>query len=137
RAERSVWLTGYVNMGFLAVVSVVYIFANEFLVRIFTSEPPVVAAGAQCLRIVAYGYVAYAWGMVMLQAFNGAGDTLTPTKINFFCFWLLEIPLAYCLAIQLGAKQSGVYWAILIAESTAGLVAIALFRQGKWKLSKV
>jgi len=137
RAERSVWLTGYVNMAFLAVVSVIYIFANELLVRIFTSEPAVVAAGAQCLRTVAYGYIAYAWGMVMLQAFNGAGDTLTPTIINFFCFWLLEIPLAYLLALKLGANESGVYWSILVAESVAGLVGIVMFRRGKWKQSKV
>jgi putative MATE family efflux protein len=137
RAERSVWITGFLNMAFLAAVSLFYIFGNEFLMRIFTSQPAVISSGAECLRVVAYGYIFFAWGLVMPQAFNGAGDTLTPTKINFVCFWLLEIPLAYLLAIQLGAKQSGVYWSILIAESTAGLVAIALFRRGKWKLSKV
>jgi putative MATE family efflux protein len=137
RAERSVWITGYVNMGFLAIVSLVYIFCNEFLVRIFSSQPEVVAAGAQCLRIVAYGYIAYAWGMVMPQAFNGAGDTFTPTKINFFCFWLLEIPVAYVLAIKLGANQSGVYWSIVIAETMAGVIGILLFRRGKWKQMKV
>jgi putative MATE family efflux protein len=137
RAERSVWLTGFVNMALLAAVSLVYIFGNKFLIRIFTSEPAVVAAGAECLRIVAYGYVAYAWGMVMLQAFNGAGDTLTPTKINFFCFWLLEIPLAYVLALKLGANQSGVYWSILVAETVAGMAGILMFRRGKWKQSKV
>ena len=137
RAERSVWITGFVNMAFLALVSVVYVFGNEVLVRIFTQEPRVVAVGAQCLRIVSLGYVFYAWGMVMPQAFNGAGDTLTPTKINFFCFWLVEIPLAYLLAIKLGANQSGVYWSIVIAESTAGLVGIALFRRGKWKQMKL
>jgi len=137
RAERSVWITGIANMAFLAIVSLVYIFCNEFLVRIFTSDPEVIAAGAQCLRVVAYGYIAYAWGMVMPQAFNGAGDTFTPTKINFFCFWLLEIPLAYLLAIKLGAKQSGVYWSIVVAETAAGLVAIWLFRRGRWKQIKV
>ena len=137
RAERSVWLTGYVNMAFLAAVSLVYIFGNELLIRIFTSEAAVVKAGAQCLRIVAYGYIAYAWGMVMLQAFNGAGDTMTPTWINFFCFWLLEIPLAYLLAMKLGAQQNGVYWSILVAESVAGLIGIVMFRRGKWKQIKV
>ena len=137
RAERSVWITGVVNMTFLALVSLLYIFGNEMLIRIFTSDPAVIKAGAECLRIVAYGYIAYAWGMVMPQAFNGAGDTFTPTKINFFCFWLLEIPLAYLLAISFGAKQTGVYWSIVIAESAAGLVAILLFRRGKWKLTKV
>jgi len=137
RAERSVWLTGYVNMAFLAVVSIVYIFGNELLVRIFTSDPAIVAAGAQCLRIVAYGYIAYAWGMVMLQAFNGAGDTMTPTKIHFFCFWLLEIPLAYVLALKLGANASGVYWSILVAETAAGVFGIVMFRRGKWKRMQV
>jgi len=137
RAERSVWITGFANMTFLAVVSLVYIFCNELLVRIFTRDAAVVAAGAQCLRVVAYGYVAYAWGMVMLQAFNGAGDTLTPTKIHFFCFWLLEIPLAYLLALKLGANASGAYWSILVAETAAGLVGIALFRRGKWKRIQV
>jgi putative MATE family efflux protein len=137
RAERSVWITGFANMIFMASVSLVYIFANSLLLRIFTSDPGVVAAGAQCLRIVAYGYIAYAWGMVMPQAFNGAGDTMTPTKINFFCLWLIEIPLAYVLAIKLGERQAGVYWAIVIAETAAGVSAILLFRRGKWKQTKI
>jgi putative MATE family efflux protein len=137
RAERSVWITGFANMTFMACVSLVYIFGNSILLRIFTSDPGVVAAGAQCLRIVAYGYIAYAWGMVMPQAFNGAGDTLTPTKINFFCLWLIEIPLAYVLAIKLGEQQKGVYWAIVIAETVAGLSAILLFRRGKWKQIRI
>jgi putative MATE family efflux protein len=137
RAERAVWITAIVNMTFMATVSLIYIFFNESLIRIFISEPGVVAAGAHCLRVIAYGYVAYAWGMVMIQAFNGAGDTLTPTMINFFCFWLLEIPLAYVLALKLGANQSGVYWSIVVAESLAGVFGIALFRRGKWKQIKV
>lgn len=137
RAERSVWITGYITMAYTAIVSLAYIFGNELLVRLFTSEPAVVAAGAQCLRIVAYGYLFYAWGMVMPQAFNGAGDTFTPTRINLFCFWMLEIPLAYSLAIGLGYGQNGVYWSIVVAESVAGLIGIALFRKGKWKLTKI
>jgi putative MATE family efflux protein len=137
RAEQSVWITGLANMAFLALVSLVYILFNEPLVRIFTSEPGVVATGAECLRVVSYGYLMYAWGMVMPQAFNGAGDTLTPTKINFFCFWLLEIPLAYFLAIELGAQARGVYWSIVVAESIAGIVGIWLFRRGAWKKVEV
>jgi putative MATE family efflux protein len=137
RAERSVWVTGFANMAFLAVVSLTYIVFNEQLVRIFTSEPGVVANGAQCLRVVSYGYIFFSWGMVMPQAFNGAGDTMTPTKINFVCFWLLEIPLAYWLAITLGAKSNGVYWSIVVAESTAAVIAIWLFRRGKWKQIKI
>jgi Na+-driven multidrug efflux pump len=137
RAERSVWITGFATMTFLAGVSVVYIVFCESLVRLFTDEPGVVAAGAECLRVVSYGYVFFAWGMVMPQAFNGAGDTLTPTKINFFLFWLLEIPMAYFLALHLGWKESGVFWSIVLAESLAGLVGIWLFRRGKWKLVQV
>jgi putative MATE family efflux protein len=137
RAERSVWLTGFAVMAFLAGVSIVYIIFCEELVRLFTDVPGVVAVGADCLRVVSYGYVFFAWGMVMPQAFNGAGDTLTPTKINFFLFWLLEIPVAYWLAFHADMKQSGVFWSIVIAESLAGLVGIWLFRRGKWKLVQI
>jgi len=137
RAERSVWLTGFATMAFLGCVSVVYIVFSESLVRIFTSEPGVIAVGAECLRVVSYGYIFFSWGMVMPQAFNGAGDTMTPTKINFVLFWLLEIPMAYILAMNLGLKESGVFWAIVVAESLTGLVGIWLFRRGKWKLVQV
>lgn len=137
RAERSVWITGFVTMIFLAGVSVVYLLFNESLVRIFTDEPGVVAAGAACLGTVSLGYVLFAWGMVMPQAFNGAGDTMTPTRINFFCFWLFEIPLAWVLAHGPGANASGVYWAIVAGESLAGIVGILLFRRGKWKETQV
>jgi Na+-driven multidrug efflux pump len=133
RAERSVWITGFVNMAFLAVVSVIYICFNHSLMRIFTSDPRVVEAGAECLWVVSCGYIFFAWGLVMPQAFNGAGDTWTPTKINLICFWIIEIPIAYFLAIKFGAKQSGVYWSIVVAESMAGLIGIWLFRRGKWK----
>jgi putative MATE family efflux protein len=137
RAERSVWLTGWLNMTFLGVVSLAYIFFNEPLMRLFTAEPGVVTAGAECMRIVAYGYLIYAWGQVMPQAFNGAGDTMTPTKINFFCFWLLEIPLAWFLALHLGLGQKGVWWSIVAAELAAGLAGIVLFRRGGWKTIRV
>jgi putative MATE family efflux protein len=137
RAERSVWVTGMVNMVFLAVVSAVYIVFSRSLVGIFTTDPEVLEAGSACLRTVSYGYLIFAWGLVMPQAFNGAGDTMTPTKINFFCFWLFEIPLAYLLAVRLNWGESGVYWSIVTAESLAGLVAIWLFRRGKWKLTQV
>jgi len=137
RAERSVWITALINAGFLAVVSVLYILFDQELIKIFTKEVEVVAAGAECLLIMSYGYVIYGAGMVIIQAFNGAGDTMTPTKINFFCFWLFEIPLAYLLAIQLGAQEGGVYWAIVIAESTVAFVAMWLFRRGRWKEKEV
>lgn len=137
RAERSVWIAGFVNMAFLAAVSLVYIVFSETLVRIFTDDPEVVATGAECLRVVSYGYLVFAWSMVMPQAFNGAGDTLTPTWINLFCYWLLQIPAAYLLAIALGAGETGVYWSIVLAETAAGVVGIVLFRRGAWKSTRV
>jgi putative MATE family efflux protein len=137
RAERSVWLTGFLNMGFLGVVSIAYIVWNDELIRIFTRDPAVIAAGAECMRIVAYGYIVYAWGQVMPQAFNGAGDTMTPTKINFFCYWLLEIPLAWTLALWLGLGQRGVWWAIVVAEAAMGASSIYLFSRGRWKNVRV
>jgi MATE family, multidrug efflux pump len=137
RAERAAWITGFVTTAFMGFVCLVYISFSESLVRIFTSQAGVIRAGADCLRIVSYGYLAYAWGLVMPQAFNGAGDTLTPTKINFACYWVLEIPLAYVLAIRVMGSETGVWWAIVIAEVTAGAVGIALFRRGRWKEVRV
>ncbi|MFQ5822553.1 MAG: MATE family efflux transporter [bacterium] len=133
RAERSVWMSGIINMVFLGMIAIIFISFSEFLVRLFTSEPAVVAIGADCLRFISYGYLFYAYGMVMTQAFNGAGDTTTPTIINFFCFWLLEIPLAYGLALPLGFAERGVFLAIIIAESMVGIVGILIFRRGRWK----
>jgi len=137
RAERSVWLTGIANMVFMGLVAIVYVVWNDQLVGLFTHEPAVVAVGADCLRIVSYGYLFYAWELVMVQAFNGAGDTMTPTRLNLVCFWLIEIPLAYGLAMRTDAGPHGVYWSIVIAESIAGLGAIVLFRRGRWKTRMV
>jgi putative MATE family efflux protein len=137
RAEKSVWIVGWATMSFLALIGICYILLDEMLVRIFTREAAVVAAGAECLRTVSYGYLFYAWELVMIQAFNGAGDTLTPTKLNLLCFWMIEIPLAYLLALRLGVGERGVYWSIIIAESTAGIVGIWLFRRGRWKKREV
>lgn len=137
RAARSVWITGFVNMAFLAVVGLVNLVFAERLMRIFVSAPEVVAAGAVALRIISYGNLAYAWEFVLIQAFNGAGDTVTPTKINFLCFWVIEIPLAWLLAIGLGLQQAGVYWSVVIAETTVAVLASVLFRRGKWKLVEV
>ncbi|NIR48352.1 MATE family efflux transporter [candidate division KSB1 bacterium] len=133
RAERSVWMTAVSNMIFLGLIGVTFISFADHLVRFFTSEPAVVKIGSQCLRYISYGYLFYAYGMVMVQAFNGAGDTTTPTIINFFCFWLLEIPLAYVLALPLGFNERGVFLAIIIAESVVGVVGVLIFRRGKWK----
>jgi putative MATE family efflux protein len=137
RAQRSVWMTAKVNMVFMGLMAIVFIIVPGFFIRIFIDDPDIIASGTICLRIIAYGYVFYAMGMVMVQALNGAGDTGTPTLINFFCFWMLEIPLAYFLALRWGVAENGVYYAIIIAESIMTLVAALTFMRGKWKLRKV
>ena len=133
RAERAVWITGFYNMVFLIGVAVVFIAWPERLISVFTSDPAVLALGATCLRVVSYGYAFYAWGMVTVQAFNGAGDTTTPTWINLFCYWGFQIPLAYGLAIGLGFGPLGVFLAITIAESVVAVVGVLAFRRGRWK----
>lgn len=137
RAERSVWITGLVNMTFLAFVGIAFYFWAEELIRLFTTEPTVVSIGTLCLRIICLGYLFYAWGMVIAQAFNGAGDTDTPTLLNFICFWLVEIPLAYVLALTLGFAEQGVFYSIVISETLLGLLGIFLFKKGKWKKREV
>jgi putative MATE family efflux protein len=137
RAERATWLTGFATMGFMAVVMAIYLIWNDELIRLFTHDPAVIAVGADCLRIVSYGYLFYAWEMVGLNAFNGAGDTMTPTRINFVCFWMIQVPLAYLLAMRSSFGAHGVYWSIVIAESIAGIAAMVLFRRGKWKTRMV
>jgi putative MATE family efflux protein len=133
RAERSVWRTGLYNMLFLGSIGVLFVIFAEPIVRLFAHDPDVVRSGATCLRIISYGNIGYAYGMVMLQAFNGAGDTLTPTIVNLFGFWLFEIPLAYWLAVKMGLQSKGVYFSIVIAEGAIALASVLLFRRGKWK----
>lgn len=133
RAEKSVWITGVVNMAFMVLLGISYLIFSEELVRLFTDESVVIEKGAACLKVVSFGYLFYAWGMVMVQAFNGAGDTKTPTILNFICFWMIEIPLAYLLAITLGWEEHGVYWSIVIAESLLGILGVLVFMRGKWK----
>ena len=137
RAERAVWRTGAYSMLFLGLLAVFFILYAEPLIRFFTNDPTVVPIAVNCLRYLSYGNVCYAYGMVMAQAFNGAGDTYTPTWINFFCYWLLQIPLAYGLAVPLGMGPNGVFIAILVSESMVAIVGIIVFRRGKWKLKKV
>jgi len=137
RAEKSVWIAGFINLILLGVVGTFFIIYSEFFISIFINTPQVVREGALCLRVISFGYLSYAFAMIMIQAFNGAGDTTTPTIINFFCFWLLEIPLAWLLAKPLGLKELGVYIAIVVAETIMAFVAIYLFRKGKWKNRQV
>lgn len=137
RAEKSVWMSAFINMLFLCAVGVTFFTFAENLVRFFTDERAVVSIAANCLRTVSLGYPIYAYGMVMINAFNGAGDTTTPTIMNFFCFWLFEIPLAYILAMSLGFEERGVFLAIVFAESILGIVGMILFRRGSWKTREV
>jgi len=137
RAEKAVWRTGLYNMLFLGSVGIFFIFFAEPVVRLFTHDPAVVLLGAACLRIVSYGNLGYAYFMVMMQAFNGAGDTVTPTIVNFFGFWLFEIPLAYWLAIPLHMRSNGVFFSIAIAESAMAAASAILFKRGKWKKQKI
>ncbi len=137
RAERAVWLTGVWTMGFLIAVALLYYLFSDRLVDLFTSDAEVVKVGARWLTIVSYSYFVYAWWMVSVQAFNGSGDTMTPTKINVVFFWLIQIPLAYLLAKSLGWGYTGVFWAIFVSETAVGLFTLWLFTRGKWKTVSV
>ena len=137
RAERAVYVTGAWNMVFMTVITVLFVTFASQIIAPFVSDPESHAAGTSALRIISYGYVFYAWGMVMLQAFNGAGDTATPTKLNFVIFWLFQLPLAWILARTLGLGPVGVYWAIAIAYSLSAVIGILLFRRGRWKEKEV
>lgn len=137
RAEQSVWKTGFYNMLFLAFIMVIFFLFSGRILQLFTSDPDVVFYGMRCLQIIAFGYIFYGYGMVIAQSFNGAGDTVTPTVLNLFAFWFLQIPLAYLLAVQFGFGPEGVYAAIPISESALTVVGIIIFRKGKWKTVKI
>ena len=133
RAERAVWKAGFYNMIFLGIVGLLFVIFAPRIIGLYTSEPQVARYGIDCLRIVAYGFLFYAYGMVLGQSFNGAGDTWTPTMINLFVFWLWELPLAYVLAIWFGLGPRGVFLAITIAFSTLAVVSAYFFKRGRWK----
>ncbi|PYT13724.1 MAG: MATE family efflux transporter [Acidobacteria bacterium] len=133
RAEKSVWRAGFYNMVFLALVAVTFVAFAVPLVSVFTKDAGVVPVAASALRLISYGYVFYAWGMVIVQAFNGAGDTYTPTVINIICHWAWQIPLAWFLSFRANLGPNGVFLAIAIAESSVAVLAILAFRRGKWK----
>jgi putative MATE family efflux protein len=137
RAERSVWITGYVNMVFLGLIGLVLAWIPGSFIGLFINDPEVIRNGSECLRILSFGFIAYGLGMVLVNSLNGAGDTVTPTWINFFCYWLFEIPLAYLLAIPLNIQETGVYISILAAETMMTISALYFFRKGKWKLRQV
>ena len=137
RAERSVWMAGFINAGLLGFAGLFFVLFSDLVVSIFTTDPAVAGYGRDCLRIVGYGYAFYGLGMVMESSFNGAGDTWTPTYLNFFIFWLFEIPLAYALAYRFGFGPQGVFWAITLAFSLLAVAAALLFKRGKWKLKTI
>jgi putative MATE family efflux protein len=137
RAERAVWLAGFYNMLFLGAVGAVFVLCAEPIVRLFTHDPLVAPVAVVCLRVISYGFLFYAYGMVITNSFNGAGDTLTPTLINLVCFWLWELPLAYWLARHAGLGPQGVALAVTIAFSTVAVVSGLIFRRGRWKLRRV
>lgn len=137
RAESAVWKTGSYNMVYLLIVSVIYFAFNDSLMRIFTDDSKVIEIGAEWLRILSFSYFVYGWWMVSTAAFNGAGDTSTPTYINLVFFWLIQIPLSWYLAISLGWEQSGVFWGVFFSETSVGLFTLWLFSRGRWKTVKV
>jgi Na+-driven multidrug efflux pump len=130
-------LAGLSNVVFLTMVALIFIVFTERIIGIFTTDASVISYGVTSLRIISYGFFFYGYGMVMVQAFNGAGDTFTPTVINLFCYWLFQIPLAYALAIHFNLGARGVFIAIPIAETLLTALAIIYFRRGRWKAMKV
>jgi putative MATE family efflux protein len=137
RAEAAVWRTGIYNMIFLIAVSSVYFFFNESLMKMFTDDKTIIEIGSSWLRILSYAYFIYGWWMVSAQAFNGSGDTRTPTLINIVFFWMIQIPLSYYLALDLNWQYLGVYWGVFISETSVGIFTLWLFTRGKWKNVKV
>jgi Na+-driven multidrug efflux pump len=137
RAEKSVWKAALYNSIFLGLVSLIFVFFSDFLISLFHPDLAVREIGSEALLVICLGYVFFAYGMVVSQSFNGAGDTLTPTLINISLFWVFEIPFAWFLAVYLDWGASGVFWAIAIAHSLHALVSIYLFRLGRWKKMKV
>lgn len=137
RAEKSVWTTAKYNAIFMVSISVIYLLFAKTIVGWFKGDTAVVEAGALSLQVIAAGYVFYAYGMVLTQSFNGAGNTKVPTVINFFCFWLFQIPIAYVAALILGWGPLGVYLAITLSETLIAAVSWYWFKKGKWKTFKV
>ena len=133
RAEAAVWRIGWMTMAITLAVSVVFFLFPRELMGLFTDERAVVDIGAEWLRILSYSYFVYGWWMVAVQAFNGAGDTVTPTRINIVFFWLIQIPLAWALALHLDLQATGVFWAVFVSETSVGVFTLWLFSRGGWK----
>ncbi len=137
RAEKAVLLTSVVNFGLLSVISVVFWIFAEPMTKVFASEPAIVARGVDSLKVLSMGYIFAGFSMVFGQAFNGAGDTATPTKINLLCYWCWQLPLGYLLAQPLGFEEMGVYYSVVISGITWAVAGYILFRRGKWKEHRI
>nr|BDT38341.1 MATE family efflux transporter [Myxococcus sp. MH1] len=137
RGEQAVWTAGRINAVFLGSLGVLFVAFAQPLVGAFSPDPVVVDHGSHALRIISGGFLFYAFGMVLTQSFNGAGDTTTPTLINVFCFWILELPLAWVLSGPLKMGPSGVFLSLTVAFSVLAVLAALLFRRGRWKLRQV
>jgi putative MATE family efflux protein len=137
RAEASVWQIGWYNMAYLLLIAVLFFAFPQAIVGVFTEDANVIAIGAEWLRILSYSLFVYGWWMVSVQAFNGAGDTTTPTWINVVFFWLVQIPLAWVLALHLDLRETGVFWAVFVSETSVGLFTLWLFSRGRWKTTQV
>ena len=137
RAEKAVWTAAFYNMLFLGSVGLVFLLLAQPIVGLFTPDPTVAAYAVSCLRVVSLGFLFYAYGMVLTQSFNGAGDTWTPTLINLFVFWVLELPLAWVLSHAGGLEATGVFVALAVAYSMLAVVSAVLFKKGKWKTARV
>ena len=137
RAEAAVWRIGWMTMSFTLAVSVAFFVWHDAIIGVFTDDAAVIAIGGEWLSILAYSYFVYGWWMVSVQAFNGAGDTMTPTWINLVFFWLIQIPLAWALALPLGWAETGVFWGVFISETAVGVFTLWLFSRGRWKTVKV
>jgi putative MATE family efflux protein len=137
RSEEAAWTAGFYNTLCLAVVGAIFLLFAPTLIGMFTSDPEVAPYGVRCLRIIAGGFLFYGYGMVLTQAFNGAGDTRTPTLIHLGCLWLWELPLAWTLAYRAGLGPTGVFIGVSVAFSTLALVSGVLFKKGYWKTRRV
>jgi putative MATE family efflux protein len=137
RAEKSVWKVAKYNAFFMGTVSLLFLLGAEFFVGLITNEPLVVKTAVLALRIISLGYIFYGIGMVMMNAFNGAGDSKTPTLVNLFWFWVFQIPVAYLMANVLKLGPTGVFVAIVVTETCVTLTSIYLFKKGKWKTVKI
>jgi len=137
RAELSVWRTGFYNMLFLGGVGLIFIAFAERIIALFTNDPAVFPLAVAGLRLLSYGYVSYAYGMVVTAAFNGAGDTFTPTVLNLICFWICQIPMAWLLAFKAGIGPRGVFVAVVISDTLLAVLSILWFRRGAWKQTSI